>query len=94
MHYKNMICTNFCSKSDAKINNVCYTLIPVSGILCPPSLPPPPPPPPPPTPPPPPPSSQMSTPSNDRKMSVKRINWDKLDQTKVGNTIWEQVIYS
>ncbi|XP_021359852.1 delphilin-like isoform X2 [Mizuhopecten yessoensis] len=63
------------------------------------SLPPPPPvappPPPLPPPPPPPPGVQNGTPSHQSaaggKMNVKRINWDKLDQTKVENTIWEQL---
>ena len=46
--------------------------------------------PPPPPPPVPPLAPEMPavTPS---KMNVKRINWEKLDQQRVGNTIWEQV---
>ncbi|XP_060080140.1 delphilin-like [Ylistrum balloti] len=60
----------------------------------PPVAPPPPPLPPPPPPPPPPPGVQNGIPSphaTGGKMNVKRINWDKLDQTKVENTIWEQL---
>lgn len=26
------------------------------------------------------------------KMNVKRINWEKIDAQKVGNTVWGQVI--
>ncbi|GFO33175.1 glutamate receptor, ionotropic, delta 2 (grid2) interacting protein, b [Plakobranchus ocellatus] len=56
----------------------------------------PPPPPPPPPPPAPPLPQSRSTPSdqgedNSSKMSVKRINWEKLDNQKVENTIWEKL---
>lgn len=40
---------------------------------------------------PPPPLPVSSTEQNKAKMNVKRINWEKLDQQRVENTIWEQV---
>ena len=68
-----------------------------SGIPVPPallSLPPPPPPVPPPPPPPlPPPPMFQNTPvtSPVRRMSVKRINWEKIEPLDLGNTVWGQL---
>ncbi|KAK3090633.1 hypothetical protein FSP39_013290 [Pinctada imbricata] len=45
----------------------------------------------PPPPPPVPPPAPDITPPPLAKMNVKRINWEKLDQRRVGNTIWEQL---
>ncbi|XP_053389051.1 delphilin-like isoform X2 [Mercenaria mercenaria] len=54
--------------------------------------PPPPPPPPPPVAPPPPAPPVPGTSSPEKSgMNVKRINWEKLDQQKVENTVWEQI---
>ncbi|CAK8685246.1 unnamed protein product [Clavelina lepadiformis] len=61
------------------------------------SIPPPPPPPPvPPTIPPPPPISpplmfKNTPPTSPRKMSVKRINWEKIEPVDLGNTVWGQL---
>jgi hypothetical protein len=43
---------------------------------------------------PPPPAPQLpGTSSPDKsQMNVKRINWEKLDQQRVENTVWEQVL--
>ncbi|KAL3875511.1 hypothetical protein ACJMK2_033457, partial [Sinanodonta woodiana] len=52
------------------------------------------PPPPPPPPPPVPPASLNATggqKGDKAQMNVKRINWIKLDQDRVGSTIWEQI---
>ncbi|KAL5017847.1 hypothetical protein ScPMuIL_003569 [Solemya velum] len=49
-------------------------------------------PPPPPVPPPLP--LSPTTAVNTAQMNVKRINWEKLEQEKVGNTIWEQLGHS
>ncbi|CAL1532337.1 unnamed protein product [Lymnaea stagnalis] len=48
---------------------------------------------PPPVPPPPPllPSASKDLEDNSNKMSVKRINWEKLDNKSVQNTIWEKL---
>ncbi|XP_060551742.1 delphilin-like isoform X3 [Ruditapes philippinarum] len=56
------------------------------------SVPAPPPPPPPPVAPPPPAPQLPGTSSPDKsQMNVKRINWEKLDQQRVENTVWEQI---
>lgn len=46
-------------------------------------------------PPPPPPLPTAADDTNEPrgKMNVKRINWEKIDAERVGNTIWEQVCF-
>ena len=46
-------------------------------------------------PPPPPPLPIAADDTNEPrgKMNVKRINWEKIDAERVGNTIWEQVCF-
>lgn len=56
--------------------------------------PPPPPPPPPPGPPPPPPLGGGFTSPDGSKMTLKRINWEKLSDAGLENTVWAQVIFT
>ncbi|XP_052817061.1 delphilin-like isoform X2 [Mya arenaria] len=55
------------------------------------TAPPPPPPPPPPPMAPPPPAPPILWSDTSPQMNVKRINWEKLDGQRVGNTVWEQI---